>query len=86
MEKLLMSVIMDESVLLVSETGCGKTTLVQHVAQLLGKKLYVFNMSLGSDVNDFVGGFKPVDCIVLLEALLLKYIKHFNRLPSQNNN
>lgn len=43
-------------------------------------------MSLGSDVSDLVGGFKPVDCKVLLKKLLYKYIKHFNRLPNQKNN
>lgn len=43
-------------------------------------------MSLGSDVSDLVGGFKPVDCKILLKKVLLSYIKHFNRLPSQKNN
>lgn len=86
MEKLLVGALHNESILLVSETGCGKTTLVQHLAHLLNKRLHVFNMSLGSDVGDLVGGFKPVDCKVLLRKLLLKYIKHFNRLPVQTNN
>lgn len=86
LEKLLMGITLDEPLLLVSETGCGKTTLVQYLASLLNKKLYVFNMSLGSDVADLVGGFKPVDCKVLMKKLLFKYIKHFNRLPSQKNN
>jgi midasin len=43
-----MGVTMNESILLVSETGCGKTTLVQHLAKLRGKKLYVINMNIGS--------------------------------------
>ena len=86
LEKLLMGITLDEPLLLISETGCGKTTLVQHLASLLNKKLYVFNMSLGSDVVDLVGGFKPVDCKVLMKKLLLKYIKHFKRLSNQNSN
>lgn len=86
LEKLLVGITLDESLLLVSETGCGKTTLVQHLAEVMGKKLHVFNMSLGSDVTDLVGGFKPVNCQVLLKRLLLKYIKHFSRLPSQRSN
>lgn len=43
-----MGIAMNESILLVSETGCGKTTLIQHLAKLRGKKLYVINMNLGS--------------------------------------
>jgi len=36
---------MNESTLLVGETGTGKTTAVQEIAKLLGKKLHVFNMN-----------------------------------------
>lgn len=39
----------DEACLLVGDTGCGKTTLTQHCAQLLGKKLHIYNLSEGSD-------------------------------------
>lgn len=85
-EKILMCSIMNESTLLISETGCGKTTLVQYAAELLKKKLHVFNMSLGSDVSDLVGGFKPVDCKILLKKVLLSYVKNFNKLPTQKNN
>ena len=43
-------------------------------------------MSLGSDVTDLVGGFKPVDCKVLMNKLLEKYIKLFDRIPSNRDN
>jgi len=36
---------LNEAMLLVGETGTGKTTAVQEVAQLLGKKLHVLNMN-----------------------------------------
>jgi midasin len=36
---------MNEPLLLVGETGTGKTTAVQEVANLLGKKLHVLNMN-----------------------------------------
>lgn len=47
--------------LLVGEAGCGKTTIVQETAALLGKVLHVFNMSQSSDVSDLIGGFKPLN-------------------------
>lgn len=53
--------------MLISETGCGKTTLVQYLAELSSHKLFVYNMSSGTDVTDLIGGFKPIDCRVLLK-------------------
>jgi MoxR-like ATPase len=50
-----------EPVLLVGETGTGKTTVVQHLARLAGRKLVVVNMSQQSDAADLLGGFRPVD-------------------------
>ncbi len=81
-----MTIKMNQSALLVSQTGCGKTTLIQHLANIMNKKLYVFNMNLGSDVADLVGGFKPIDCKLMIKKLLLKFIKYFNKIPSDKNN
>ncbi len=50
-----------EPVLLVGETGTGKTTIVQHLAQLLGVKLHVVNLSQQSDSSDLLGGFRPLN-------------------------
>ena len=47
--------------LLVGETGTGKTTIVQELAKLMGKKLHVFNMNQNTDSADLLGGFKSVD-------------------------
>jgi midasin (ATPase involved in ribosome maturation) len=49
------------NMLLVGEAGCGKTTIVQETAGLLGKTLHVYNMSQSSDVSDLIGGFKPLN-------------------------
>jgi hypothetical protein len=43
-------------------------------------------MNLGSDVADLVGGFKPIDCKLMIKKLLLKFIKYFNKIPSDKNN
>ncbi|KRT79112.1 AAA protein, partial [Oryctes borbonicus] len=50
-----------EPVLLVGETGTGKTSTVQFLARSLGQELIVINMNQQSDSADLLGGFKPVD-------------------------
>ncbi|KAF2456546.1 hypothetical protein BDY21DRAFT_53522 [Lineolata rhizophorae] len=60
LEQVAVGVAMREPILLVGETGTGKTTAVQHVAELLGKRLAVFNLSQQSESSDLLGGFKPV--------------------------
>lgn len=51
---------MAEPILLVGETGIGKTTIVQQLANLLGYKLTAVNLSQQSEAGDLLGGFKPV--------------------------
>ncbi|KAH6671551.1 midasin [Plectosphaerella plurivora] len=50
-----------EPVLLVGETGIGKTTVIQQLADTLGHKLVAVNLSQQSEVGDLLGGFKPVN-------------------------
>ena len=50
-----------EPILLVGETGGGKTSTVQYLANQCGCKLNVVNMSQQSDIADLLGGFKPID-------------------------
>ena len=52
---------MKEPVLLVGEVGTGKTRIVEILAQLEGITLNVLNLSLSSDVEDLLGGWKPLD-------------------------
>ncbi|KAK6432457.1 AAA ATPase midasin, partial [Oleoguttula sp. CCFEE 5521] len=58
-----------EPLLLVGETGVGKTTAVQHLAQQLGKKLVPFNLSQQTEAGDLLGGFKPVNARSLMIPL-----------------
>ena len=78
---------MNEPVLLVGETGTGKTTAVQEVARLLGKKLHVLNMNQNTDSADLLGGFKPVDATFLLKPVYERFLHLFRTLiPSQSAN
>ena len=61
LERLAVCVRQFEPVLLVGETGTGKTSTVQYLAQLLGHRLLVINLNQQSDSADLLGGYKPVD-------------------------
>lgn len=78
--------IQDESCLLIGDTGCGKTTIAQHVAEIFGKKLHVYNLSQGSDAIDLVGGYKPVDMKTLIRKILQKYMKNLAKIASEKAN
>ena len=56
--------------------------MVQYLAELGNHRLYVYNMSSGTDSMDLVGGFKPIDCRVLLRELFYDFIERFRTLPS----
>lgn len=58
-----------EPVLLVGETGTGKTTAVQHLADLLRHNLTVINLSQQTESGDLLGGYKPVDVRTLAVPL-----------------
>lgn len=45
-----------EPILLVGETGCGKTSSLQYLAEVLNKQLIVINMSQQSETVDLLGG------------------------------
>ncbi|TPX18376.1 uncharacterized protein E0L32_011709 [Thyridium curvatum] len=61
LEQIAVAVKVKEPVLLVGETGIGKTTVVQQLAESLGHKLVAVNLSQQSEVGDLLGGFKPVN-------------------------
>ncbi|KAG0659837.1 hypothetical protein C6P45_001730 [Maudiozyma exigua] len=61
MEQIAVSVRMTEPVLLVGETGTGKTTVVQELSKRLNKTLTVINVSQQTETGDLLGGYKPVN-------------------------
>ncbi|KAI6781079.1 Midasin [Emericellopsis cladophorae] len=69
LEQIATAVNLSEPVLLVGETGIGKTTVVQQLADSLGHKLNAVNLSQQSEVGDLLGGFKPVNVRTLAVPL-----------------
>lgn len=50
----------NEPVLLVGETGCGKTTICQMLAQAFGKQLFIVNAHQNTEAGDIVGAHRPI--------------------------
>ncbi|XP_061171072.1 midasin-like [Saccostrea echinata] len=69
LERVAMAVKENEPVLLVGETGTGKTSSVQYLAAQLGYKLRVINMNQQSDSSDLLGGFKPMDLKIIVKPV-----------------
>ena len=75
-----------EPVLLVGETGGGKTSTIQHLAARTRRKLVVLNMSQSSDTVDLLGGFKPVDLSMLANPLKRIFDRIFIKTFSKTKN
>lgn len=86
LERLAAAVACCEPVLLVGETGCGKTAAVQALARATGARLTVVNMSTQSDSADLLGGFKPRDAAALCLPLAAAFAAAFdNTFPREAN-
>nr|XP_031828776.1 midasin [Nomia melanderi]XP_031828783.1 midasin [Nomia melanderi] len=66
LERIASCVAQKEPVLLVGETGTGKTSCIQYLAQITGSKLTVINMNQQSESTDLLGGYKPIDFKLLM--------------------
>ncbi|TKY64312.1 Midasin protein [Spatholobus suberectus] len=86
LERIACSVKYNEPVLLVGETGTGKTTIVQNLALRLDQKLTVLNLSQQSDVADLLGGFKPMDAQSVYVSLYNEFLTLFTKTFSAENN
>jgi len=75
-----------EPVLLTGETGTGKTSLVQHLASLVGAHMVVLNLNQQSDSGDLLGGFKPVEVRQLAQALMDDLMVLLPRVTSKSKN
>ncbi len=51
--------------LLVGETGTGKTTVCQMTALMRGQRLHILNCNQHTETSDFLGGFRPARHVLL---------------------
>ena len=79
LESVAVAVRQAEPCLLVGETGTGKTTIVQRLADLLDQKLTVVNLSQQSEAGDLLGGYKPFN----IRALAVPMKEEFDDLLEQ---
>ncbi|KCV71765.1 hypothetical protein H696_01183 [Fonticula alba] len=86
MERIAAAAQMNEALLLVGETGTGKTTIVQQLASQLGRPLTVVNMSQQSESTDLLGGFKPENARNLCAPLLDTFTELFGATFSRRAN
>lgn len=66
----------NEPVLLVGETGSGKTSLCQTVAEHMGRFLHVLNCHQNTETADLLGGQRPVRQRGALQSALAREARH----------
>jgi midasin len=86
LEKIAVAVDRQEPLLLVGETGTGKTTCIQYLAEQLGRKLVAFNLSQQSESGDLLGGYKPVNVRSLVIPLKDEFDDIFDTTFSRKKN
>ncbi|KAF1758175.1 hypothetical protein GCK72_014633 [Caenorhabditis remanei] len=79
MERIVVCVSHNEPLLLVGETGVGKTSVVQAVADLIGVTLDVVNVSPTSDSDELIQGYKPTTIGRLMEPFTKFYMDVFTK-------
>ncbi|VDN15365.1 unnamed protein product [Dibothriocephalus latus] len=85
-ERLTAAVQHKEPVLLVGETGTGKTSSIQRLALMAGRRLRVLNLNQQSDSVDLLGGFKPVDNRALINPTRERFESLFVRTFKMETN
>ncbi|RAL64223.1 hypothetical protein DID88_002115 [Monilinia fructigena] len=69
----------NEPVLLVGETGCGKTTVCQMLAEAFGKTLHIVNAHQNTETGDLIGAQRPVrNRAAVLEQLKQDLLQSLN--------
>ncbi|RVE47722.1 hypothetical protein evm_007611 [Chilo suppressalis] len=86
LERIACCVTSNEPVLLVGETGTGKTSSVQYLARQTGHKLVVINMNQQSDSADLLGGYKPVDMKYVIRPIRNEFENLFRNFYNVEKN
>ena len=67
----------NEPVLLVGETGSGKTTVCQVLAEKMGKDLHIINAHQNTETGDIIGGQRPYRDRKRYQSQLISELRHF---------
>ncbi|KAK0711033.1 hypothetical protein B0H67DRAFT_491651 [Lasiosphaeris hirsuta] len=88
LEQIAVAVQHREPLLLVGETGIGKTTVIQQLADSLGRQLIAVNLSQQSEAGDLLGGFKPISAQSLAMPLKEEFEVLFEKtgVSAEKNN
>ena len=86
LEFLTSSILLKQPVLMVGETGVGKTTTVQYMGNIFRKKVHVINMCEQTESADLFGGFKPVDIGFALRPLVEEFQEMCSKCFSEKKN
>lgn len=86
LSRIMTSTVLSEPILLTGETGTGKTSVITHLATLLGKSLTSLNLSHQTESSDLIGGLKPVDTRVPASTLYETFLELFGTTFSRKKN
>lgn len=76
----------NEPVLLVGETGCGKTQLCQAVAEAFMRDLFIVNAHVNLETGDLIGAQRPIRNRAAIEKQLFEDLQLFvHGQPSTNS-
>lgn len=75
-----------ENVLLSGESGTGKTTCIQTLADMTGRKLLVLNLSSQTEISELIGGLKPVSRESRLSSVIIEWKWLFRTTYSMKRN
>ena len=67
----------NEPVLLVGETGSGKTTVCQVLAEGMGKELHIINAHQNTETGDIIGGQRPYRDRLRYQSQLVTELRSF---------
>lgn len=86
LERVATCITMQEPVLLVGETGTGKTTTISYLSSLLNHPLISLNLSNQTESSDLLGNFKPIDARIAAGELQQRFVKLFALTFSRKKN
>ena len=75
-----------EPALLVGETGVGKTSAIQFLAEKTGHKLVAVNLNQQTESCDLIGGIKPVNVEHYVNPVYIEFLTLFERTFDSSKN